>query len=105
MSQDAPPQLDPLIHEAARLLIVSVLNQCEVASFGFLLQTTGLTRGNMSAHLAKLVEAGYISENKQIVGRRPRTEYSLMSRGKTAFRRYCTDWRQVTDSTYAATEV
>ena len=105
MSQDAPPQLDPLIHEAARLLIVSVLNQCAVASFGFLLQTTHLTRGNMSTHLAKLVDAGYIDEKKEIVGRRPRTEYSLTARGRTAFKRYRTDWQQVVDSTYAAPDM
>ena len=54
--------LDPLIHEVARLVIVSVLNECESADFNFLLGTTGLTRGNLSAHMAKLVAAGYVEE-------------------------------------------
>ena len=59
--------LDPLIHEAARLQIVAVLNECDLADFNFLLGTTRLTRGNLSTHMLKLVTAGYVEEQKGFV--------------------------------------
>ena len=67
--------IDPLIHEASRLLIVSVLNECDVADFTFLLATTALTRGNLSTHVARLVKAGYVGEKMEIVPRKSHTEY------------------------------
>jgi DNA-binding transcriptional ArsR family regulator len=70
-------QLDPFIHETARLYIVSALNECDQANFNFLMAATQLTRGNLSTHMAKLVEAGYIAEEKGYVGRRPHTAYRL----------------------------
>ncbi|NKB67578.1 MAG: helix-turn-helix domain-containing protein [Candidatus Latescibacteria bacterium] len=91
-----PGDLDPLIHEAARLAIVAALAQCRWATFGFLLQTTQLSRGNMSTHIARLVQAGYIEEEKEIIGRRPRTEYTLSQRGRTAYQAYCQAWQQLT---------
>ena len=53
--------LDPLIHEASRLMIVSVLNECESADFNFLLGATRLTRGNLSA---ELYPAGLAGEHR-----------------------------------------
>lgn len=88
--------LDPLIHEAARLLIVSVLAECQVADFNFMLATTNLTRGNLSRHMARLVEAGYIRETKEFLNRKPHTEYRLTPAGRSAFKRYRKAWRQVT---------
>jgi len=93
------PGLDPLIHEAARLVIVSVLNECQVADFNFLLGTTGLTRGNLSVHMARLVAAGYVEEAKEFVDRKPHTEYRLTTAGRGAFKRYRKAWRQVTGGT------
>jgi len=91
-----PPGLDPLIHEAARLVIVSVLAECQVADFNFMLATTRLTRGNLSRHMARLIEAGYVRETKEFVNRKPHTEYRLTSAGRGAFKRYRKAWRQVT---------
>jgi DNA-binding MarR family transcriptional regulator len=88
--------LDPVIHEAARLAIVSVLSECGSASFNFVLGTTGLTRGNLSAHAAKLVAAGYVEENKRIVDRKLLTEYRLTKLGRAAFDRYRADWSRLT---------
>ena len=92
--------LDPLIHEAARLLIVSVLNECDTADFNFLLHSTDLTRGNLSTHMAKLVKGGYVEEHKNFVDRKPHTEYRLTRMGRAAFRAYRKAWRRLTnDST------
>lgn len=96
MSETQPIALDPLIHEAARLVIVSVLEECGAASFNFVLGTTRLTRGNLSAHMAKLVSAGYVAENKQIVDRKLLTEYSLTPIGRKAFSKYRAEWTQLT---------
>ena len=52
--------IDRLIHEPSRLAIMAVLSACESADFTYLLNTTGLTKGNLSAHLSKLEDAGYI---------------------------------------------
>jgi DNA-binding transcriptional ArsR family regulator len=93
-----PPQLDPLIHEASRLQIVSILAECQVADFNFLLATTGLTRGNLSSHMARLVAAGYADEKKEFVGRMPHTEYRLNRAGRRAFKAYRAAWRCVTSA-------
>ncbi|QVL33751.1 transcriptional regulator [Telmatocola sphagniphila] len=96
MKEEAPIVLDPLIHEVARLVIVSVLNECGAASFNFLLGTTGLTRGNLSAHMIRLVTAGYVEEKKQIRDRKMLTEYSLSSVGRKAFADYRREWTRLT---------
>ena len=88
--------LDPVIHEASRLVIVAVLNECEVADFNFLLGTTGLTRGNLSTHMAKLVRAEYVEEKKEFVKRRPHTEYRLTDEGRAAFKQYRDAWKGLT---------
>ena len=93
---ESPPSLDPLIHEAARLMIVSVLSECGSASFSFVLGATGLTRGNLSAHASKLIAAGYVEEKKRIVDRKPLTEYRLTDAGRTAFHQYRADWLRLT---------
>jgi len=87
--------LDPLIHEAARLAIVSVLAECDTADFNFLLATTRLTRGNLSTHAAKLVAAGYVEETKEFVDRKPHTEYRLTAAGRAAFKRYKAAWQRL----------
>lgn len=94
----APPgqPLDPLIHEASRLVIVSVLAECDHADFNFLLDTTGLTRGNFSTHMARLVAAGYVQETKEFVDRKPHTDYRLSAAGRAAYKRYREAWRRLT---------
>jgi len=90
------PELDPIIHEAARLRIIAILNECESAEFTFLLAATELTRGNLSAHLAKLVGVGYVGEKKQFVERRPCSSYKLTMAGNQAYTNYLRTWRRIT---------
>ena len=94
---DLETPLDPLIHETSRLLIVSVLNECAAADFNFLLRTTGLTRGNLSTHVARLVAAGYVDERKEFVDRKPHTEYQLTAAGRAAFVTYRAAWKRLTN--------
>ncbi len=80
--------IDRIIHEPARLAIVSVLSACESADFNALLTLTGLTKGNLSVQLQKLEEANYISISKSFKGRYPHTDCALTVTGKKAFRLY-----------------
>jgi DNA-binding MarR family transcriptional regulator len=88
--------LDPMIHESSRLTIISVLNEGQWMEFGFLVSTTRLTKGNLSAHMAKLVAAGYVEESKEFVDRKPRSSYCLTAAGRSAFRRYRKTWHKLT---------
>jgi DNA-binding MarR family transcriptional regulator len=87
---ELPPPIEPerLIHEPGRLAVIAVLNAMEEADFQFLLQQTGLTRGNLSSHTAKLESAGYIEIEKAFVGKVPRTVYRLTDTGREALSTY-----------------
>lgn len=81
-------ELDRVIHEPARLVLVAVLAAVKKADFGFLLEETGLTRGNLSSHMSRLESEGYVEIEKTFVERKPRTTYSLTSEGRYAWREY-----------------
>jgi DNA-binding MarR family transcriptional regulator len=81
-------ELDPMLHERGRLAIVSVLAAVERLSFTELRDALGMTDGNLSVHLQKLEERGYIATAKQFVGRRPQTTCRLTAAGQRAFTRY-----------------
>jgi len=80
--------LDRVIHEPARLLLVALLSSVESADFLFLLKESGLTKGNLSVHLSRLEEAGYLRVEKTFRGKIPHTEFRLTPKGKTAFEEY-----------------
>jgi DNA-binding HxlR family transcriptional regulator len=80
--------LDRVIHEPARLTIVALLSSVTSADFLFLLKESGLTKGNLSVHLSRLDEAGYVQMEKTFRGKIPHTEYKLTSKGKSAFDQY-----------------
>jgi DNA-binding MarR family transcriptional regulator len=80
--------LDPLIHVPARLGIVSLLMTGAEVDFTLLRDRLGLTDGNVNAHLRKLEEAGYLKATKGLLGRRTRTTYRLLPRGRAAFARH-----------------
>jgi DNA-binding MarR family transcriptional regulator len=88
-------ELDRLVHEPARLAVMALLYMVESADFTFVMNQTGLTWGNLSAHLGKLEEAGYIAVEKSFKGRRPNTSLSLTAQGRTAFREYVQKMKQV----------
>jgi DNA-binding transcriptional ArsR family regulator len=81
-------ELDRLIHEPARLLIVTILSTVESADFLFLQRETGLTKGNLSAHLSKLEEAGYVKIQKTFKGKLPLTICKLTGAGSKAVTQY-----------------
>lgn len=80
--------LDRLIHEPGRLAILTALSACESADFVFLQRLTGLSKGNLSAHLSKLEEAGLVLIRKEFVGKVPRTVVSLTESGGGGVRAY-----------------
>jgi DNA-binding transcriptional ArsR family regulator len=82
------PGLDRVIHEPARLTIMALLSSIASADFLFLLKQSGLTKGNLSVHLSRLEEAGYIQVEKTFRGKIPHTEYRLTQEGKVAFDHY-----------------
>lgn len=79
---------DRLVHEPGRLAILVILSAVEEADFLFLLNQTGMTKGNLSSHTARLEAAGYIDVEKSIVGKTTRTVYRLTERGFDALREY-----------------
>ncbi len=80
--------LDRIIHEPARLLIVTILSGVVSADFLFLQRETGLTKGNLSAHLSKLEEAGYVKIEKTFKGKLPLTVCKLVVPGQKALAKY-----------------
>ena len=80
--------IDRVVHEPARLLILSYLYVVESADFLFLLRQTNLTKGNLSSHLAKLEKTGYVNIEKKFVKKIPRTLLSLTKDGRRAFHEY-----------------
>jgi len=80
--------LDRVIHEPARLRIVALLIGAKEADFLWLLRETGLTKGNLSSHLARLEEAGYVEIEKTFRGKIPLTIVRLSSAGRRAFQDY-----------------
>jgi len=80
--------IDRVVHEPARLLILSYLYVVESADFLFLLRQTNLTKGNLSSHLMKLENAGYVNIEKKFVEKIPRTLLSLTKEGRKAFHDY-----------------
>jgi DNA-binding transcriptional ArsR family regulator len=83
-----PGDLDPVIHAPSRLKIMGVLSVVKNADFLFILRQTGLTKGNLSAHLSKLETARYIRINKEFVGKVPRTLIELSNKGREALEIY-----------------
>lgn len=86
--RDAVSSVDRVLHEPARLLLAALLYPVEDADFLFLLRESGLTKGNLASHLARLEEAGYVVVRKGYQGKVPHTDYRLSAAGRAAFRSY-----------------
>lgn len=84
--------LDKLIHEPARLAIMTILSTVESADFLALQRLTGLTSGNLSVHLSKLVEGKLISYDKKIVGKKTKTQIKITAKGQQALEKH---WLQL----------
>jgi DNA-binding MarR family transcriptional regulator len=92
-------ELDRLIHEPARLLIVTILSTVASADFLFLQRETGLTKGTLSAHLSKLEEAGYVKIEKTFKGKLPLTVCKLTASGQKALTQYRQQLQHFIDKT------
>lgn len=87
-------EIDKLIHEPARLMIMAYLYVVESADFLFIMRQTGLTKGNLSSHLSKLEAGGLVDIKKEFVGKIPRTFLSLSDKGRKAFEEYQQQMKQ-----------
>lgn len=85
-------ELDRLIHEPARLSILTALSACKSADFLFLLRLTGLTKGNLSAHLSKLESGELVEITKTFEGKTPHTRVKLTRVGKVQLERH---WKEL----------
>jgi DNA-binding transcriptional ArsR family regulator len=81
-------EIDRVIHEPIRLRIMSILSGVDKADFKFVLSTLGLSKGNLSSHIDKLEQAGYVAVEKGFRGKVTYTEYSLTKSGKKALAAY-----------------
>ena len=81
-------QVDRLIHEPARLAILTNLFVVDSANATYLLRQTGLTWGNLGSHLGKLEEAGYVEVTKGYRGKKPETTIELTAAGRAALLEY-----------------
>ncbi|HPN37890.1 MAG TPA: transcriptional regulator [Melioribacteraceae bacterium] len=81
-------QLDEIIHSRIRLAIMAVLVTVDEAEFNFLKEKVNATDGNLSTHLKKLEDAGYIAAQKSFENRKPVSRYLLTVKGKKAFEIY-----------------
>lgn len=89
--------IDRVVHEPARLMLMAVLYVLDSADFTFLMNQTGITWGNLSAHLNKLEESGYLAVEKTFKGKRPNTMLRLTPEGRDAFRAYRRMMKQLLD--------
>ena len=81
-------QLDPLLHERGRLAIVSMLAAAASLTFIELRDELQMTDGNLSVHLQRLEDRGYVNIHKSFVGRKTQTSCQLTVNGRRAFTHY-----------------
>jgi len=96
--QEPVAKIDRLIHEPSRYTLMAYLYVVEVRDFLFLLRQTGMTWGNLSAHLGKLEAAGYVVIEKEFLGKKPHTTVRLSDEGRNAFEEYRGNMRRALDS-------
>lgn len=97
--------LDTVIHTPSRLQIVTYLDAtlfdpADEVTFGEAQKDLGMTAGNLTTHLTKLADAGYVEILKTFAGRKPVTYIRFTERGRSAYR----DYRQMLLSLLGGTE-
>ncbi len=90
--------LDETIHQKVRLGIMSALMARDEADFRFLKETLGVTDGNLSIHLSKLEDAGYVASAKEFVRKKPHTTYTPTEAGRAAFHAYLAALERIVQS-------
>lgn len=86
--RDSPLEIDKIIHEPARLQIMTQLYVVDEADFIYIMRQTGLTWGNLSSHMTKLEDVGYIEVTKEFQEKKPHTILSMTKSGRIAFENY-----------------
>ena len=81
-------ELDRVIHEPGRLMIIALLSAVERADFLYLQHETGMNKGTLSSHISRLEEAGYLDVEKTYRGKVPLTVLHLTDAGRAAFEQY-----------------
>ena len=95
MDHDKIFKLDPIVHAPTRLAILSILISADKANFTFIKESVGTTDGNLSTHLKKLEENGYITIHKAFVGKKPQTTCAITRKGHEAFTVYLDQLEQI----------
>lgn len=90
--------IDDVIHGRLRLGIMAYLSSVSPSIFGELKEKVGATDGNLSTHLKKLEDAGYVELEKRFVGRRPQTRVHLTKNGRKAWIAYLDRMRALLDA-------
>ena len=98
---DAIRNFDRLVHDPSRLVILSALDACRKSDFKFLQSVTGLSKGNLSLHLAKLEAHGLVAIEKKARLRRTVTWVKLTPEGRTTIRAH---WRRLEESRRAVSK-
>ena len=80
--------LDPHVHQPTRLRILMLLSGIDTADFNFVLNTLGLSKGNLSSHMDRLERANYVEVTKKFEGKIPNTSYRLTSEGRSSLDAY-----------------
>ena len=81
-------QINEVIHSRIRLAIMAILINVDEAEFVFLKQSVKTTDGNLSIHLKKLEDAGYLNIKKSFLNRKPVSSYRITEKGRQAFEDY-----------------
>ncbi|MGD8456023.1 MAG: transcriptional regulator [Anaerolineales bacterium] len=89
--------IDRVVHAPARLMVLTYLYVVEKADYVSMTHLTGLSWGNLSTHVNKLEEAGYVEIEKKFVGKKPHSILMLTKEGRTAFKAYKKRLSQVLD--------
>lgn len=83
-----PAEIDKVVHEPSRMIIMALLFVLESADFMFIMRQTKMTFGNLSSHISTLESAGYIEVEKSFRDKKPNTAVKLTSAGREAFTKY-----------------
>jgi len=92
--------MERVIHEPARLLIITLLYPVATMDFLRLRKVLGYTPGNLSSHLAKLETVGYVALEKKFKGKYPMTICSLTKKGRAAIADYAEKLKSLSNATY-----
>mgnify|MGYP001614470514 FL=1 len=90
-------ELDRVIHEPARLRVLSLLSGAGTADFTFLMKALGLTNGNLSCHMDKLEKSGYVEVSKTFQGKLPLTTYTITQTGRQSLKEYWANMERIRD--------